>query len=243
MEIFKQNYSINFDEFKRSPKGIVYVIFHYTGMVSEKKAIERLVNKSSKVSCHYFIKRDGTIINMVPDKFVAWHAGLSCWKSHKNLNSRSIGIEIQNSGHTNKYEKFSTKQIKSLLSLSKILKKKYNIKSKNFLGHSDIAPNRKKDPGEKFPWKYLAKYKIGIWYNLPKKYIKFKDIEVSKKNKRLFNHCLEKIGYCHTNNKKAKYSKFVIKAFQRRFRSKIINGKIDNECLEIAKNLIKRGLN
>ena len=83
-------------------------------MLSEKKAIERLVNKSSKVSCHYFIKRDGTIINMVPDKFVAWHAGLSCWKSHKNLNSRSIGIEIQNSGHTNKYEKFSTKQIKSL---------------------------------------------------------------------------------------------------------------------------------
>ena len=106
MEIFKQNYSINFDEFKRSPKGIFYVIFHYTGMVSEKKAIERLSNKSSKVSCHYFIKRDGTIINMVPDKFVAWHAGLSCWKSHKNLNTRSIGIEIQNSGHTNKYEKF-----------------------------------------------------------------------------------------------------------------------------------------
>ena len=146
MEIFKQNYSINFDEFKRSQKGIVYVIFHYTGMVSEKKAFEKLANKSSKVSCHYFIKRDGTIINMVPDKFVAWHAGLSCWKGHKNLNSRSIGIEIQNSGHTNKYEKFSTKQIKSLLLLSKILKKKYNIKSKNFLGHSDIAPNRKKDP-------------------------------------------------------------------------------------------------
>ena len=144
MEIFKQNYSINFDEFKRSPKGIVYVIFHYTGMLSEKKAIERLANKSSKVSCHYFIKRDGTIINMVPDKFVAWHAGLSCWKGHKNLNSRSIGIEIQNSGHTNKYEKFSTNQINSLLLLSKILKKKYNIKSKNFLGHSDIAPNRKK---------------------------------------------------------------------------------------------------
>ena len=242
MEIFKQNYSINFDEFKRSQKGIVYVIFHYTGMVSEKKAFEKLANKSSKVSCHYFIKRDGTIINMVPDKFVAWHAGLSCWKSHKNLNTKSIGIEIQNSGHTNKYEKFSTKQIKSLLLLSKILKKKYNIKSKNFLGHSDIAPNRKKDPGEKFPWKYLAKYKIGIWYNLPKKYLKFKDIEVSKKNKRLFNLYLKKIGYCLIN-KKAKYSKFVIKAFQRRFRSKIINGKIDNECLEIAKNLIKRGLN
>ena len=122
------------------------------------------------------------------------------------------------------------------------MKKKYNIKSKNFLGHSDISPNRKKDPGEKFPWKYLAKYKIGIWYNLPKKHLKFKNIEVSKKNKKLFNLYLKKIGYCLIN-KKAKNSKSVIKAFQRRFRAKIINGKIDNECLEIAKNLIKRGLN
>ena len=124
MRNFKLIYSINFDNFRRSPRGIVYVIFHYTGMISEKKAIDRLVSKNSKVSCHYFIKRDGTIINMVPDNFIAWHAGLSCWKKHKNLNNRSIGIEIQNSGHTNKYEKFSTKQIKSLLLLSKILKKK-----------------------------------------------------------------------------------------------------------------------
>ena len=242
MKIIRHIYSINFNKFERSPKRIVYIIFHYTGMLSEKKAIKRLTNKNSKVSCHYFIKRDGTIINMVPDKFVAWHAGLSSWKSHKNLNNKSIGIEIQNSGHINKYECFSIKQINSLLSLTKILKKRYNIKSKNFLGHSDIAPSRKKDPGEKFPWKYLSKYKIGIWYNLPKKYIKFNDIEVSKKNKSLFNLYLKKIGYCLIN-KKAKNSKSVIIAFQRRFRSKIINGKIDNECLEIAKNLIKRGLN
>ena len=123
MKIVNHIYSINFDKFERSSKRINYIIFHYTGMMSEKKAIERLTNKNSKVSCHYFIKRDGTVINMVPDKFIAWHAGLSCWKSHKNLNNRSIGIEIQNSGHTNKYEKFSTKQIKSLLSLLKILKK------------------------------------------------------------------------------------------------------------------------
>ena len=242
MKIIKQIYSINFDKFERSSRRIVYVVFHYTGMVSEKRAIERLANKNSKVSCHYFIKRDGTIINMVPDKFVAWHAGLSFWKSHKNLNNRSIGIEIQNSGHTNKYERFSSKQIKSILSLSKILKKKYNIKSKNFLGHSDIAPNRKKDPGEKFPWEYLAKYKIGIWYNLPKNYLKLKDLKVSEKNKNLFMLYLRKIGYC-LRDKKGKYIKSVIRAFQRRFRSRIINGKIDNESLEIAKNLVKSGLN
>ena len=100
MKNFKLIYSINFDKIPKISKKIIYIIFHYTGMISEKKAIERLTNKNSKVSCHYFIKRDGTIINMVPDKFIAWHAGLSCWKNHKNLNNKSIGIEIQNSGHS-----------------------------------------------------------------------------------------------------------------------------------------------
>ena len=208
MRNFKAIYSINFDKTPRSTKKITFLIFHYTGMTSEKKAIQKLMSKNSKVSCHYFIKRNGEIINMVPDKFIAWHAGKSCWKNHKNLNDKSIGIEIQNSGHSGRYERFSIKQIKNLSFLVKILKKKYNIKSKNFLGHSDIAPNRKKDPGEKFPWKYFAN---------------------------------QKIGYCFKKN--SKHSKFVIKAFQSRFRPKIINGKIDKECLEIAKNLIKRGLN
>ena len=106
MEIFKQNYSINFDEFKRSPEGIVYVIFHYTGMVSEKKAIERLVNKSSKVSCHYFIKSNGKILTLVPDLYIAWHAGISSWKNKKHLNKNSIGIEINNPGHNFNYKKF-----------------------------------------------------------------------------------------------------------------------------------------
>ena len=239
MKNIKLIYSINFDKIVRSPKEIIYIILHYTGMTSEKKAIKRLTNKKSKVSSHYFIKKDGTIINMVPEKFTAWHAGVSCWKNHKNLNNKSIGIEIQNSGHINKYENFSIKQIESLILLTKILKKKYNIKIKNFLGHSDISPNRKKDPGEKFPWKHLAKYKIGIWHDLPKKNQIFRGIEVSKKNKKLFFLHLKKIGYCLKN----KNTNFTVRAFQRRFRSKIIDGKIDKECLEISKNLIKRGLN
>ena len=155
MKNFKAIYSINFDKNPRNLKKITYLIFHYTGMKSEKKALQRLTSKSSKVSCHYFIKRNGEIINMVPDKFIAWHAGVSCWKNFKNLNDKSIGIEMQNSGHSGKYERFSNKQIQSLSFLIKILKKKYHIKSKNFLGHSDISPNRKKDPGEKFPWKFL----------------------------------------------------------------------------------------
>ncbi len=241
MKNFKAIYSINFDKTPRPTKKIIYLIFHYTGMASEKKAIQRLTNKTSKVSCHYFIKKNGEIIKMVPDKFIAWHAGKSCWKNHKNLNDKSIGIEIQNSGHSGKYERFSINQIKNLSFLIKILKKKYHIKSKNFLGHSDIAPNRKKDPGEKFPWKYFANQKIGIWYSLSKKSIKLRNIEVSMKEKKFFYSCLKKIGYCLKKN--SKHPKFIIKAFQSRFRPKIINGKIDKECLEIAKNLIKRGLN
>ena len=242
MNINKLFYSINFDKNPRSPKNINYLIFHYTGMVSEKKALKRLANKNSKVSCHYFIKKDGTIINMVPDKFIAWHAGKSCWKNHKNLNNKAIGIEIQNSGHFHKYEDFSIKQIKSIVYLTKFLKKKYNIKSKNFLGHSDIAPNRKKDPGEKFPWQYLSKYKIGIWHDLTNKNRKFRNIGVLDKEKNLFNLYLRKIGYCLKINQ-SKDCNYAIKAFQRRFRPQKINGKIDKECLEIAKNLIKRGLN
>ncbi len=241
MKNFKAVYSINFDKIRRSQKKIIYLVYHYTGMVSEKKALDRLSDKKSKVSCHYFIKKNGTIINMVPDKLIAWHAGDSCWKNHKNLNDRSIGVEIQNSGHSGKYEKFSTKQIKSLIFLSKVLKKKYNIKTKNFLGHSDIAPIRKKDPGEKFPWKYLSKYKIGFWYDLPKKDIKFRNTKVSIKEKKFFYLYLKKIGYCL--KKKTNHLKYVVMAFQRRYRPKIINGKIDKECYKIAKNLVKLGLN
>ena len=133
MKNIKHIYSINFDRFKRSSKKIVYVVFHYTGMVSEKKAIDRLADKSSKVSCHYFIKKDGTIINMVPDKFIAWHAGLSCWKSHKNLNNRSIGIEIQNSGHKNKYERFFNKTDQKSFIIIKNFKKKISYQKQEFL--------------------------------------------------------------------------------------------------------------
>tara|TARA_B100000989_G_scaffold297289_1_gene282627 strand:- start:9 stop:548 length:540 start_codon:yes stop_codon:yes gene_type:complete len=179
---------------------------------------------------------------MVPDKFVAWHAGNSYWKKDKNLNNKSIGIEIHNPGHSNNYPQFTKKQIKSTLYLTKILKKKYNIKSKNFLGHSDIAPRRKKDPGEKFPWKHLSRYKIGIWHDLSKNDLKLRNIEASNNEKRLFFLYLKKIGYC-LKKKHSEYSNYVIKAFQRRYRPKIINGKIDKECLKIAKNLIKLGLN
>ena len=130
-----------------------------------KSAIKRLTDINSKVSCHYYIDLKGSIIQMVPDTYVAWHAGKSSWGRNKNLNKNSIGIEISNPGHDHGYKNFTKIQIKNLIKLSKTLIKKYSIKNKNILGHSDIAPLRKKDPGEKFPWHLLYKNKIGIWHN------------------------------------------------------------------------------
>ena len=154
------NYSPNFNPIKRNLKQIKFLIFHYTGMRKESDAIKKLTRIQSEVSSHYFIKKNGDIILLVPDLYVAWHAGKSSWKNYKSLNKYSIGIEISNSGHQFNYKKFSKKQISSILILSKFLLKKYKINPKNILGHSDVSPNRKKDPGEKFPWKYLAKKKI-----------------------------------------------------------------------------------
>ena len=153
----KTNYSPNFDPIRRKTKDIEFLIFHYTGMKSEKDATNRLTDIKSKVSSHYLIKNDGKIIILVPDLYIAWHAGVSSWKNYKSLNKHSIGIEISNPGHDFNYKKFSKKQIKSIVVLSNFLIKKYKIKPENVLGHSDIAPLRKKDPGEKFPWQFLIR--------------------------------------------------------------------------------------
>ena len=173
-------YSPNFNAIKRSERNIKFIIIHYTGMRKELSAINRLCNFKSKVSAHYFIKKNGLILNLVPPLYEAWHAGKSSWKNLKSLNKYSIGIEIQNSGHNNKYENFSQKQIISIKKLLKCLVKKYNINLKNVLGHSDISPDRKKDPGEKFPWEKLAKSKLSQWHNLNEKKTQRKKINFSK---------------------------------------------------------------
>jgi N-acetylmuramoyl-L-alanine amidase len=232
----KINYSPNFNPKKRKASQIKFIIFHYTGMKTESKALNRLTNIQSEVSSHYLIKNNGEIVTMVPDLYIAWHAGKSYWKNFKYLNKNSIGIEISNPGHNFKYKKFSRKQIQSILKISKFLIKKYKINIKNILGHSDIAPSRKKDPGEKFPWKYLAKFGIGKWHSLSNKILKknrMKKIYINEE--KIFYKSLFKIGY----SKKILNKKTLISAFQRRYRQDLINGKIDQECLLISKNLAK----
>ena len=237
------NYSPNFESKKRKPNQIKFIIIHYTGMKKESEAIEKLTNIKSKVSSHYLIKNNGEIITMVPDLYEAWHAGISSWKSFNSLNKYSIGIEISNPGHKYDYKKFSKNQIQSLKKLCKFLIKKYKINQKNILGHSDIAPNRKKDPGEKFPWKYLAKFGIGKWHSvLQKTLTKNRRKKINFIDKKNFFINLSKIGYLTKNSTKLKKDKFlrlVIIAFQRRFRQELINGKIDQECLIISQNLVK----
>ena len=235
------NYSINFDVKKRRSKEIKFIIFHYTGMEKENQAIAKLTKSKSKVSSHYFIKNNGEILTLVPDLYVAWHSGISSWKKYKAINKYSIGIEINNPGHEYIYKKFLKKQIRSILKLSIYLKKKYKIKSNFFLGHSDIAPDRKKDPGEKFPWKYLSKKRIGYWHNLnEKRLLKKRNLEVDQSDRDKFIKNLHKIGYPKKIIlNKNKYSKLLTIAFQRRFRQELVNGKIDLECLIISKKLIK----
>ncbi len=235
------NHSPNFNSQKRLKKQVRFIILHYTGMKSEKAAIIKLTNIQSEVASHYLITRSGKIINLVPDLYIAWHAGISSWKTLNSLNKHSIGIEITNPGHQFGYKKFSKKQINSLINLSKFLIKKYKINKKNILGHSDIAPDRKKDPGEKFPWEYLAKKNVGIWHNLDKQRLrKLRKKKCNKIMKNLFLNNLFSIGYAkkgRNNVKKNRYLIFVVKAFQRRFRPELINGKIDQECLLISQYL------
>jgi N-acetylmuramoyl-L-alanine amidase len=240
------NYSPNFDPKKRKTNQIKFLIFHYTGMKTEKAAINRLTDIESRVSAHYLIKQNGEIITLVPDLYTAWHAGKSVWKNYTSLNKDSIGIEIVNPGHDINYKKFSKIQLASLVRLSKFLIKKYRINLKNILGHSDIAPERKKDPGEKFPWKLLSKKKIGYWHNLNQnELIKNRNLKTSSKEKNLFLTNLFKIGYqkkflYNSNFNRISFDQIISKAFQRRFRPEIINGKIDQECLLISQNLVKK---
>tara|TARA_B100000929_G_scaffold228093_1_gene184479 strand:- start:74 stop:784 length:711 start_codon:yes stop_codon:yes gene_type:complete len=231
MEITKL-YSPNFNSKKRGSNNIASIIIHYTGMQSERESIERLTSSSSKVSCHYLINRSGKVFRLVEDKNMAWHAGKSMWGKYKNLNKNSIGIELVNKGHRYGYQAFTKIQIKRLVELCKYLKRKYRIKNKLILGHSDIAPLRKIDPGEKFPWSYLSSKGVGIYPAKTTRREKFqKNVDVST-----FFYNLRLIGYRYL---KRKFRKKIIKNFQRRYRQNRVNGILDSETLKISEILAK----
>ena len=223
---------LNFSKKLRKHGNIKYIVIHYTGMQSKRVSIKRLTDPYKKVSCHYLIDRKGSIIQMVDDDRTAWHAGKSKWKNLNNLNSRSIGVELVNKGHNFGYEKFSDVQIKKLIKLCLNLKKKYKINSSCILGHSDIAPLRKIDPGEKFPWNVMSKNGLGTRCPEIKK---SKNNFDKKKTRKIFFTNLYKIGYRYfKKNIASKKDKLIIKAFQRRFLQNKVDGKIDQKTLKIS---------
>ena len=135
---------------RKKNKTVKYIVIHYTGMKSLKSAYKKLSDENSNVSAHYLISRGGIIYNLLCPKYKAWHAGKSKWKNNTNINDYSIGIELENKGHDFGYSNFSMKQYNSLKNLIFFFKRNFQILDRNIIFHSDIAPNRKRDPGEKF---------------------------------------------------------------------------------------------
>ena len=239
MKFINKYKSVNFNLRKKGHK-IKYIILHYTAIKSDYKAIQHLIDKKNKVSSHFLINKKGKIFSLVDLKKRAWHAGQSFWKGDRDINSNSIGIELDNTGHHINFERYTKNQIDSLIKLLNFLKKKYDIDNMNFLGHSDIAPYRKNDPGEKFPWKKLSNNNLGFFpINLTEReYVKIKKGLNLNKNKSLNQNVLfmlSNIGYdiskIGKNNRKNFF--LLIRAYQMHFRQKIVNGKLDKETLKM----------
>lgn len=152
--------SPNFDQ-RRGPPDMV--VLHYTGMRTGAEALERLCDPAAKVSAHYLIEEDGRVYQLVPEERRAWHAGVSFWKGERDINAVSIGIELVNPGHEFGYADFPEMQIEALIGLLDAIRGRWTIPNARILGHSDVAPARKADPGEKFPWKRLALDGHGLW--------------------------------------------------------------------------------
>ena len=202
------------------------VVIHYTEMQDKDVAIERLCDPEAKVSAHYLIGKCGEVVRLVPEEKRAWHAGLSYWRGVKDVNSSSIGIELDHPGHLHGYGPFPDAQFEALVPLVARIVKRYDIPRANVVGHSDIAPARKIDPGELFPWDRLAEY--GLCIPRPEKLERGDPFD----NDAAFYLALERYGYDITDGHKA------VEAFQRRWRPEKINGEIDGEVRAILFQLL-----
>lgn len=214
--------SPNFDA-RRLP--ITMIVLHYTGMTDAASALARLTDAGAKVSAHYFVDEDGWVTRLVADDQRAWHAGKSHWRGIEDVNSASIGVELVNPGHEFGYRPFAEAQIDALVPLMAALVDRHAITRGNIVGHSDIAPARKQDPGELFPWYRLARLRLA----LPRPTKNLVDPEWTDSG---FLLALERFGYDVTDRLAA------IVAFQRRFRPELLDGTIDGECRAILLALL-----
>ncbi|HEU0118712.1 MAG TPA: N-acetylmuramoyl-L-alanine amidase [Alphaproteobacteria bacterium] len=220
-----QTSSPNFDARDQAVK-LTYIVLHYTGMKTGKEALERLIDPAAKVSAHYVVEEDGRIFQLVDEKNRAWHAGRGSWKDVTDINSASIGIELVNPGHQHGYRAFPSAQITVLKELLRDIIARNNFDARTcLLGHSDIAPERKEDPGELFPWQELAKDGLGVWPQPNESdYADADDGEVQK--------LLRQIGYaCPTTGAYDRETRAALIAFQRRYEPETLTGTPERETV------------
>ena len=214
--------SRNFDE-RAHGSVIDKLVLHYTGMQNSEVSLARMCDGSSKVSSHYLIDEVGLVYQLVNEDKRAWHAGISYWAGQTDINSQSIGIELQNTGHEGGYQEFPEAQIEALVNLATSIVDRFNIPAKQILGHSDIAPERKKDPGEYFPWDKIAAQNIGYWPTLEL----VDTLHIATDDIIRMN--LSLMGY----NPKASFVATVT-AFQRHFRPAKVDGIVDTETAQLV---------
>ncbi|MEA3028750.1 MAG: N-acetylmuramoyl-L-alanine amidase [Sphingomonadales bacterium] len=214
--------SPNFDA---RDQAISMVVLHYTGMQDAESAIARLRDPEARVSAHYLIAEDGQILRMVDEANRAWHAGLSYWRGVSGVNGCSVGIEIVNPGHEYGYRPFTDEQMESLIPLLADIADRHQVPRANIVGHSDVAPARKQDPGELFDWARLARH--GLAVARPSR-----DLIDPHWTDGGFLLALERYGYDVRESQKA------VIAFQRRFRPEMLDGTIDGECRAILLQLL-----
>jgi N-acetylmuramoyl-L-alanine amidase len=226
----RERASPNHDE---RPEGepIDTLILHYTGMPTAKAAIDRLCDPEAAVSSHYVVDEDGAILRLVPEDRRAWHAGVSFWRGHTALNGRSIGIEIVNPGHEWGYREFPALQMAAVCDLCLAILSRHDIPARNVVAHSDVAPDRKEDPGEKFPWADLARNGVGLFP------IQTPDLGTGKQIRdavalRGARAALGQIGYhVAPEGSLDPALSTVLRAFQRHWRQEAINGQADEGTL------------
>ncbi len=221
--VHREQLSPNFNE-RALP--VSMVVLHYTEMKPVDTAISRMCDPEAQVSAHYCITEEGEVVRLVPEDKRAWHAGASYWRGHKDVNSASIGIEMDHPGHALGYREFSEAQIDALVPLLHRIVRDHDIPRANVVGHSDVAPARKIDPGELFPWDRLAEY--GLCLPRPEKLERGDVFD----NDASFYLALERFGYDITDGHKA------VEAFQRRWRPSRIDGQIDGEVRAILFQLL-----
>ena len=216
------------------------VVLHYTGMASAEAACAWLCNADSSVSCHYLVQEDGGIVQMVGEDMRAWHAGASFWRGETDINTRSIGIEIQNPGHGAGYPDFPKAQIESVIALCRDIGKRHDIGTRNIVGHSDVAPGRKIDPGEKFDWPHLHRKGVGHWVE-PAAIREGPVLQFGDRGERVaqLQELLANYGYGLPRTGEFEIAtRNVVAAFQRHFRIERIDGVADLSTLDTLSRLV-----